>query len=302
MPSAPRGLTATPRDGAVVLSWQPNAAADAVSHYSVYRTDQWFSWPWFSTFGPTAYTDSFDVVNGTPYCYQVTATNSAGESVRTAPVCATPTALPPPSAHTVTPPPPAIPPAPRITAHPAGASTQTAATFTFTDSQAGIRFKCRLDGSGFSDCSSPRRYTGLRIGQHTFHVEALNSLAQASGAASYTWTVKGTVNGVLKGAVTGKYVITSSNVRAWAWAAVVDQFYGARSATKLTAFRVTHCAKQRSGRFRCHVSWRKSQYAFAGTVTAGSVNPRTGQFKFGFSLLRRNTHTGAKKRVNLAYS
>ena len=208
VPSMPRGLTATPGNGSVVLSWQPNPAADAVTYYSIYRTDQPFSGPWANLTG-TAYTDTADVVNGRPYCYKVTATNSTRESVTTAPVCATPFA----PLRPFTPP----PVAPRITGHPAGTSTQTAATFTFTDGQPGVRFECRLDGGAFSDCSSPRRYTGLRIGQHTFHVEAVNSLGRASGDTTYKWRVKGIVNGPLRGTVTGRYVMNLDNVGAWAW-------------------------------------------------------------------------------------
>ncbi len=48
----------------------------------------------------SAYVDVL-VVNGSPYCYQVSATNGSGEGPRTSPVCATPTHPAPPK---VTPP------------------------------------------------------------------------------------------------------------------------------------------------------------------------------------------------------
>jgi hypothetical protein len=179
VPATPGGLRASPGDRSVVLSWTSNANSDAVTHYNVYRTDQSFRGPWATPTG-TTFTNASDVLNGTRYCYQISASNVTGESAKTAPVCATPTVPPPP-----------VPPAPRITAHPAGASTETTATFRFTDGQAGVRFKCRLDGGAFSGCSSPRRYDGLRIGQHTFRVHAVNSLGQASGDTSYKWSVKG---------------------------------------------------------------------------------------------------------------
>ena len=52
-PATPSGLIATPGNGSVSLSWQANAASDAVSHYSVYRTDQSFSGPWATPTGTT---------------------------------------------------------------------------------------------------------------------------------------------------------------------------------------------------------------------------------------------------------
>jgi len=98
-----------------------------------------------------------------------------------------------------------------------------------------------------------------------------------------------------------KYTMTLANIRTWALSAVLDQFYGGRGSTKLTAFRTTGCKKLGSGRFRCIVSWRKKPYTFAGTVTTGHVNVNTGHFEFGFSLTRRNLKTGARKHINVAY-
>jgi hypothetical protein len=90
-PAPPTGLTATPGNGLVLLSWQPSPAADAILRYNVYRTDQLFSGPWATPTG-TSFTNASDVVNGTRYCYQVSATNANGESATSAAVCATPTA------------------------------------------------------------------------------------------------------------------------------------------------------------------------------------------------------------------
>lgn len=98
-----------------------------------------------------------------------------------------------------------------------------------------------------------------------------------------------------------KYTMTLANIRGWAWSAAVDQFYRARASTRLTAFRVRGCTKSGSGRFRCTVSWRKNLYAFAGTVTMGGLNGRTGHFEFGFSLTRRNTMTGTRKSITVRY-
>jgi hypothetical protein len=296
VPSTPVGLTATAGNGSVVLSWHANPAGDAVTFYNVYRTDQQFSGPWASVAG-TTHTDAIDLVNGTLYCYEVTANNAVGESAKTAPACATPTAPPVPPTPPPTPPtPPPPPPVPTITGQPAVTSTQTTATFAFTDGQVGVGFTCSLDGGAFSDCISPRLYDHLGSGHHTFLVHAVDSFGQASGNASYSWTVSGVVKGV-----STKRVMTLSNIGDWVSAAVIDQFYSGHRGTELTAFRVSHCAKDRSGRFRCDVSWKRAPYAFAGTVTVGGLNPSTGHFRSGFTLIRRNTLTGGKKRVERTY-
>ena len=42
------------------------------------------------------------------------------------------------------------PPTPVITSTPANPTNQTSASFSFTDTQAGVSFVCQLDGSAFS--------------------------------------------------------------------------------------------------------------------------------------------------------
>jgi hypothetical protein len=80
------------------------------------------------------------------------------------------------------------PAAPTITGHPANPTTQTTATFSFTDSTAGVTFKCKLDSGSFSGCSSPVTYKKLADGSHAFSVEAIKSNL-TSNATNFTWTV-----------------------------------------------------------------------------------------------------------------
>ena len=67
------------------------------------------------------------------------------------------------------------PPAPSITSSPSNPTTSTSATFVFKDSQSGVTFKCALDTSTFTTCSSPISYSSLAQGSHTFKVEAVST-------------------------------------------------------------------------------------------------------------------------------
>jgi uncharacterized protein YjbI with pentapeptide repeats len=51
-------------------------------------------------------------------------------------------------------------------------SAKSKAKFRFSSTQDGSTFQCSLDGKDFSRCSSPKEYTGLRRGHHTFQVKA----------------------------------------------------------------------------------------------------------------------------------
>ncbi|MBZ5572747.1 MAG: hypothetical protein LAO09_12825 [Acidobacteriia bacterium] len=81
------------------------------------------------------------------------------------------------------------PPAPVITSKPNNPTNQTSASFSFSDTELGVSFFCQLDGSGFGACSSPKTYTGLGQGSHTFSVKAQDTAGNQSNAASFTWTI-----------------------------------------------------------------------------------------------------------------
>ena len=81
-------------------------------------------------------------------------------------------------------------PTPTITSHPTNPTTVTSATFTYTDSKAGVTFKCSLDGSGFSVCPpSGISYNAQAQGQHTFAVEAQVGSGSPGAAATYSWSI-----------------------------------------------------------------------------------------------------------------
>ncbi|MBT8045489.1 MAG: Ig-like domain-containing protein, partial [Verrucomicrobiae bacterium] len=89
-PDAPTGLSATPGDGQVDLSW--NAAATATSYHVKRATAQGGSYTTIATQTSTSFADT-TAVNGTTYWYVVSAVNSAGESGDSTEVSATPEAI-----------------------------------------------------------------------------------------------------------------------------------------------------------------------------------------------------------------
>jgi hypothetical protein len=77
---------------------------------------------------------------------------------------------------------------PTITSKPSSITNQTSATFAFSYSVTGATFTCSLDGAKAKACTSPKTYTGLNAGQHTFSVRAVVS-GRSTKPANYTWTV-----------------------------------------------------------------------------------------------------------------
>jgi parallel beta-helix repeat protein len=82
------------------------------------------------------------------------------------------------------------PPDTAITSGPPDPNNSTSTTFAFSSSESGSTFECSLDGAAFAACSSPRDYTGLSEGSHTFEVRAIDQAGNADQTpASHTWTV-----------------------------------------------------------------------------------------------------------------
>src|SRR5207302_2049052 len=45
------------------------------------------------------------------------------------------------------------------------------------------------DGGGFTTCTSPKSYSGLSAGSHTFDVRAVDNAGNTGSASSFTWTI-----------------------------------------------------------------------------------------------------------------
>ncbi|MBI5311121.1 MAG: hypothetical protein HZB14_08905, partial [Actinobacteria bacterium] len=63
-------------------------------------------------------------------------------------------------------------------------------SFSFSASEAGSSFECRIDGGAWGSCTSPRVYTDLAEGAHTFEVRATDLAGNTDlSPASHTWNV-----------------------------------------------------------------------------------------------------------------
>jgi hypothetical protein len=83
-----------------------------------------------------------------------------------------------------------IPPAVTIESGPAATTESTGATFAFSAPESGLSFECALDGGAWSACASPRAYSGLALGSHTFQVRVFSPAAIVPAPiAAHTWTV-----------------------------------------------------------------------------------------------------------------
>jgi hypothetical protein len=83
-----------------------------------------------------------------------------------------------------------IPPDTSITGGPSGTTSSTSASFTFSSSEGGSTFECKLDSGAWGGCSTPKAYSGLSESSHTFSVRARDGAGNVDLLpASRTWTV-----------------------------------------------------------------------------------------------------------------
>lgn len=79
----------------------------------------------------------------------------------------------------------------KIDSGPAATGAPADVSFTFSADQPGSTFECSLDGSAFAACTSPKAYTGLGGGEHTFRVRAVSEGATDPTPATATFAVGG---------------------------------------------------------------------------------------------------------------
>jgi hypothetical protein len=82
------------------------------------------------------------------------------------------------------------PPDISITSHPPALTNSPSASFAFASTEGGSTFTCTLDAGLASSCASPRSYSGLNDGSHTFQVQATDQAGNVDVTpATFTWTV-----------------------------------------------------------------------------------------------------------------
>ncbi|HWC47949.1 MAG TPA: hypothetical protein VG448_03615, partial [Solirubrobacterales bacterium] len=110
------------------------------------------------------------------------------------------------------------PPGTNLTSSPDTLSNDPEATFSFTSSEGGSSFECRLDSGAWESCVSPKSYPTLGDGAHSFEVRSIDSAGNVdSSPAQYAWMVdtsppQTTVNGAPPAEIpTGPVTIASAS-------------------------------------------------------------------------------------------
>jgi len=82
------------------------------------------------------------------------------------------------------------PPETTITSYPQNPTNSTSATFAFTCNEQNCTFECQIDGGSWETCTSPKTYTNLSEGSHTFSVRAKDSAGNIDPTpVSYSWKI-----------------------------------------------------------------------------------------------------------------
>jgi DNA-directed RNA polymerase specialized sigma24 family protein len=77
-----------------------------------------------------------------------------------------------------------------ITSGPKASTGSKSASFSFSASESGVSFQCRLDGGSWQACSSPRSYGGLKKGAHVSRVRAIDAAGNVDASPDgWSWTV-----------------------------------------------------------------------------------------------------------------
>jgi len=81
------------------------------------------------------------------------------------------------------------PPPPTFSSGPSGLVNSTTATFSFSDVEAGVAFRCAIDAKTPVACTSPVTYASLSQGVHTIAVSAVDAAGNASAPTTRSWSV-----------------------------------------------------------------------------------------------------------------
>ncbi|MBT0663490.1 chitobiase/beta-hexosaminidase C-terminal domain-containing protein [Geobacter pelophilus] len=69
-------------------------------------------------------------------------------------------------------------------------SVENSGSFTFSATEAGVRYECSLNGGAFASCSNPYSFSGLANGLHVLQVRAIDTAGNLDlTPAVYSWTI-----------------------------------------------------------------------------------------------------------------
>ncbi len=81
------------------------------------------------------------------------------------------------------------PAAPTFLSSPSNPTNQSSASFGFSAAEVGGHLECQLDGGSWSTCTSPRNFTSLTAGAHSFLVRQVDGAGNVGDVATYNWQV-----------------------------------------------------------------------------------------------------------------
>jgi hypothetical protein len=187
-PPAPPADTTAPETSIADGPADGSTSTDASFAISSSESDSTFACElddssWAECSSPASYSN---LTVGT-HTFSVQATDAAGNT-DTTPASQTWTV------EAATPPPPpadTTPPETTITGGPKSNTTATDAGFSFLATEPDSTFACRLDSGNWAVCSSPKSYSGLVVGTHTFSVRATDAAGNTdTSPATQSWTVE----------------------------------------------------------------------------------------------------------------
>jgi hypothetical protein len=135
-------------------------------------------------------------------------------------------------------------PSAAIVARPPDLSPSSTASFEFSSSDPAATFQCRLDSdeeAAFVACSSPKTYSALGEGPHTFSVRAKDALGNTGGGAVDTWTIDTTAPAA--SITTAPPLATTARAATFAFAADEP---GAKLECRLDAAQFATCTSPKS--------------------------------------------------------
>jgi hypothetical protein len=106
---------------------------------------------------------------------------------------------------------------------PEGGDATADATFSFSSTVGGASFECQLDGSGWGPCTSPKSYSELLHGPHSFLVRAVEPDGKVDPEpASQAWRVEATPPTPFSLLTPADHASTSDATPTFSWGAASD--------------------------------------------------------------------------------